>query len=135
MYPRLVTTIATLIPLLVLFAPRVAAQSPTTAPSSAWRIYVSNERSGDVSVIDPSTNTVIATIPVGKRPRGIRASRDGRLVYVALSGTPIAPPRQKDEDTPKGDRAADGIGVIDVAAGRLIDMLPSGSDPEQFAVS
>ena len=59
---------------------------------AAERIYVSNERSGDVSVIDPATSKVMATIPVGKRPRGIHATADGRRVFVALSGTPIAPP-------------------------------------------
>src|SRR3954471_7366563 len=91
----------------------------TNAP--AFHVYVSNERSNDVSVIDPATNQLVATISVGKRPRGIRVSHDGRFVYVALSGTPITPPGQKeDDDAPKGDRAADGIGVIDVAARKLV---------------
>lgn len=112
-----------------------SAFGATTAPA-AYRVYVSNERSNDVSVIDPAMKQVTATIPVGKRPRGIRVSHDGRFVYVALSGTPITPPGQKEDDgAPKGDRTADGIGVIDVAAGKLVEMLPAGSDPEQFAFS
>ena len=51
-------------------------------------IYVSNERSDNVSVIDAATHETVATIAVGKRPRGIHVSPDGKAVYVAVSGTP-----------------------------------------------
>ena len=57
-----------------------------------YRVFVSNEKSGDLTVISGSTFQVVTSIPVGKRPRGIRASPDGRIVYVALSGTPVEPP-------------------------------------------
>src|SRR5829696_1698058 len=73
--------------------PGRALRQPQTAPAAVpVRVYVSNERSGDVSVIDPSSRTVVATIPVGKRPRGLLVSRDLRTLYVALSGSPIAGP-------------------------------------------
>jgi YVTN family beta-propeller protein len=110
-----------------------------TACSDAVRsgpgLYVSNEMSGDIAVIDVATHLVKARIPVGKRPRGIRASPDGTLVYVALSGSPIAGPGVDPKTLPLPERKHDGIGVIDVAAGRLVKTLPSGTDPEQFAVS
>ncbi|HLE69048.1 MAG TPA: hypothetical protein VJH87_05160, partial [Vicinamibacteria bacterium] len=48
-------------------------------------VYVSNEDSGTLSVISTDTLEVVATIEVGKRPRGVRAGRDGARVYVALS--------------------------------------------------
>ncbi|HXI47054.1 MAG TPA: hypothetical protein VNH39_00600, partial [Steroidobacteraceae bacterium] len=35
-----------------------------------YQIYVTNERSGDVTVINGGDFSVAATIPVGKRPRG-----------------------------------------------------------------
>jgi len=54
-----------------------------------YQVYVTNERSGDVTVINGGDFSVAATIPVGKRPRGIHVSPDGKTVYVALSGTPI----------------------------------------------
>ena len=73
------------------------ALSPLTVHAGAnFQIYVSNEKSGDVTVINGSDNQVLATIPVGKRPRGIHASPDGKTVYVALSGTPISAPPQLD---------------------------------------
>src|SRR4051812_21715971 len=64
---------------------RVAADDPRAGgPARPYRVYVTNERSGDVSVIDAATNRVVQTIPVGKRPRGVRVGRDGKTVYVAL---------------------------------------------------
>ena len=48
------------------------------------RIFVTNEQSDTVSVIDGDTNQVEATIEVGKRPRGIGLSPDKSELYVAL---------------------------------------------------
>jgi YVTN family beta-propeller protein len=102
---------------------------------AALRVYVSNERSNDISVIDGVTNVVVATIPVGKRPRGIHLSRDGRRLFVALSGSPIGGPNVRDEDLPPADKKADGIGVVEVATGKFVGKINSGSDPEQFSLS
>src|SRR6476619_6263329 len=103
--------------------------------TGGYRIYVTNERSGDLSVIDSATHEVIATVPLGKRPRGIHASPDGRTIYVALSGSPIAPPGVDESTLPPPDKSADGIGVFDIAQGRMLRKVPGGSDPEQFAIS
>ena len=120
---------------------RAAGSAPSGAPASApalgsaGRAFVTNEGSGDISVVDVATAHVVATIPVGKRPRGIRASADGRLLYVALSGSPIAPPGVDEDTLPPPDKAADGIGVVDVATLRLQRVVKGGSDPEQTAIS
>ena len=45
-------------------------------------MYVVNGLSDTVSVIDGSTNTVVATIPVGKTPSGIAFNPDNGNVYV-----------------------------------------------------
>ena len=99
--------------------------------SDGWnyQIFVSNEKSGNLTVASRAGFKVVATIPVGKRPRGIHASPDGKTVYVALSGTPIEPPpkldangnpvfqkgRDDEEDKAPADKSADGIGLVDVA--------------------
>ena len=88
----------------------------TAAPAladGAGTAYISNERGNSVTVIDLAANTVLATWPVGQRPRGIALSRDGAKIYVAV-GTDNA------------------VEVRDRMSGRLITSLPSGQDPEQF---
>src|SRR5437773_11016530 len=105
-----------------------------SAESPNYFVFVSNERSGDVSVIDGPTDAVVATFKVGKRPRGIHATPDGQRLFVTLSGSPRMAPGV-DENRPPADKSADGLGVIDPVAHKLIDRWHVGSDPEQFAIS
>jgi YVTN family beta-propeller protein len=122
---------------------------PTGQAAPRYQVYVSNERSGDVTIIDGGGH-LLGTIAVGKRPRGIHASPDGKTVYVALSGTPIAAPPQldakgnpifqrgkddDDEDSVKADKSADAIGVVDVAQRKMTGKISAGSDPEEFSLS
>ncbi|MBO0222947.1 beta-propeller fold lactonase family protein, partial [Vibrio parahaemolyticus] len=59
---------------------------------------------------------VIRTFPVGRRPRGLTFSRDGRTLYVCASDS-------------------DAVQVIDPDTGAVRHNLPSGEDPEQFALA
>jgi YVTN family beta-propeller protein len=104
------------------------------AESASYLVFVSNEHSGDVTVIDGATDEVVATFRVGKRPRGIHAAPDGKRLFVTLSGSPRMAPGV-DENRAPADKAADGLGVIDATAHKLIDRWHVGSDPEQFAIS
>ena len=112
----------------------VAAPPPsTTAPP--YTVYVTNEGSGDLTVIAGGTHEVVATIPLGKRPRGIKVGPEGNRLFVALSGSPPAPPGVDEDTLPPPDRSADGIGVVDLAEQRVVTVLDAGTDPEQVAVS
>ena len=53
-------------------------------PGYAFVAYVSNEKSNTVSVIDTDKWTVMKTIKVGQRPRGIEHTKDGNFVLVAV---------------------------------------------------
>jgi PQQ-dependent catabolism-associated beta-propeller protein len=113
------------------------ADAPASALPSGELAYVTNEDSQELSVIDTRTDSVVATIPVGTRPRGVRVSRDGKTVYVALSGSPRCPPTMPDEECEKlaADKSKDGIAVVDVATRKVSRVLPGGSDPETFDIS
>ncbi|HEV2392698.1 MAG TPA: beta-propeller fold lactonase family protein [Verrucomicrobiae bacterium] len=119
----------------------LAVLTPVVANSTPM-VCVSNERSGNVTLIDGQAGQVLTTISVGKRPRGIHPSPDGRLLFVALSGSPIGGPRHQgpgtvddDDNAKKADHSADGIGIIDLGTRKFLRKIPAGSDPEQFAVS
>ena len=117
-------------------APAVEKTAKPIGPwTNGYRVYVTNESTGDLSVIDGSTLEVIATVPLGKRPRGIHASPDKRTIYVALSGSPPAPPGVDESTLPPPDKSADGIGVFDVESNRLVRVLQGGSDPENFDIT
>ena len=117
--------------------------------TDGYQIFVSNEKSGDLTVISGGGFPGCDQLPVGKRPRGIRASPDGKMVYVALSGTPIEPPPQldahgnpilqknsdTDEEKSQADKSADGIGLVDVAQKKLLRKIAAGSDPENFILN
>ncbi|HEX4265628.1 MAG TPA: beta-propeller fold lactonase family protein [Verrucomicrobiae bacterium] len=115
-----------------------------------YQIFVSNEKGGTVTVINGADFKVTDTILVGKRPRGVHASPDGKTVYVAVSGTPIEPPPKldangnpiflkghddDDDDKAKSDKSADGIALVDIAQKKFLRKIPAGSDPEQFCLS
>lgn len=103
----------------------------------AFRIFVSDERSGEVTVLDGATLEATRTFAVGKRPRGLHLSADGKRLYVATSGSPRMGPGVDAEraKSAAADKSADGIAVIDPAKGEVLRRLDVGSDPEQFALS
>jgi YVTN family beta-propeller protein len=64
-------------------APNTIALNPSNT-----RIYVTNTQSHDVSVIDTTNNSTVATIKVGMHPFGAEITPDGSKLYVASqSGT------------------------------------------------
>ena len=112
---------------------RVRANRRGLAAASAFSSR--NEVSGDLSVIDPASQRVIATVPLGKRPRGIKVSPDKHSLYIALSGSPIGGPGVDRDTLPPADRAADGIGEVDTSTYTLRRIIHAGVDPEQLDVS
>lgn len=89
--------------------------SPLAHAADTGRIFVTNERSDDISVINGMTLEVEATISVGERPRGIGLSPDRSELYIAVS-------------------EENRIVVIDPQSLKVLRKFKSGSDPETFAV-
>jgi PQQ-dependent catabolism-associated beta-propeller protein len=87
-------------------------------------VWVSNERDGTLTQIDAARNRVIATLPIGGRPRGIAVSQDGRSVMVAIS-------QRRDHPDPA---LREGVVRVDAATLSLRGVAAAGADPETFAV-
>ena len=78
-------------------------------------MWITNEKDHTVSVIDTKTQELKASYNVGLRPRGIIFAKDFSELYVCAS----------DDDR---------IDVLDPETGVVIRSMPSGEDPEQFAL-
>jgi YVTN family beta-propeller protein len=83
---------------------------------------VSAEAAGEVVCIDAETGAVSDRIRVGERPRGLRLSRDGRRLFVALAG-----------DAAKG--AGAGLAIVDVRKRKLLRQVAAGPSPFDVDVS
>jgi YVTN family beta-propeller protein len=130
--PRLGATLFLTVVFTVALAACTRAHNDARRPG--W-LYVSDETGGHVDIVDPAAGTLVDRIRVGKRPRGIVLSPDGSQLYVALSGSPIGGPGVDESRLPPADRAADGIGVVDLATRKVVRRYESGIDPEAFGLS
>jgi len=93
-------------------------------------LLISAEASGDVVLVDPAAAKLVARVHVGARPRGLKLSRDGRQLFVAMAGAPKAPGRAG-APTPAALAGA-GVAVIDVAGHKVTKQI--ATPPGPFAV-
>ena len=122
-------------------------------------VYVSNEGSGDISVVDTGDDRELGRIAVGKHPGALRLSRDEKQLYVVVGQGSDAPEvavldltteqvvrRLASGPDPLGiDLAPDGtllfvvngtpgtVSVVEVATGKVLHALPVGGAPEAVA--
>jgi PQQ-dependent catabolism-associated beta-propeller protein len=82
----------------------------------AETVYVTDEKANVVHVVVAPHWDQVASIPVGRRPRGIALAPGGRELFVAASND-------------------DRIEVIDLATRRVVRHIESGPDPERFAIA
>src|SRR5262249_49797404 len=77
--------------------------------------YVTNGADNTVSVLDTTTNTVVATVPVGTFPIAVAITPDGTHAYVAnFDGT---------------------VSVIDTTTNTVVATVPVGTFPEGVAIT
>ena len=88
----------------------------TRATPSARAVYIINEGSESVSVINPSTNTVVSTVTVGPNPVDAAITPNGASAYVTNAG-------------------ADTVSVINTASNSLAAKVKVGWRPVDAAVT
>ena len=134
-----------------------ATPKPVSTPCAVLA-YISNADSNSVSVIDTSTDTVVATVAVGNSPFGVAVKPDGTRAYVAnafssdisvidtLSNTVIATIALDNTPygmaiTPDGTRAyvtnpvANGVSVIDTSTNTVVATVAVGNIPYGVAIT
>lgn len=98
-WSRRVVSVALLFPCIVMAAPFA---------------YVSNEKSGTISVIDIATDSVVAEIKAGAKPRGAAAARN--TLYVS-------------------DQPANALLMLDLQSRKASGTVPLGESPEGVSAS
>ena len=91
--------------------PSAVAVNPSTG-----RVYVANTWSNNVSVVDPDSNSVVATVAVGTQPQGIAVNPASNRVYVTNTW-------------------ANSVSVLDGASNLVIATVPVGENPDGVAVN
>jgi YVTN family beta-propeller protein len=119
---------------------------------------VANTTASSLSVIDTATNTVVATVPVGRGPQGVAVNPAGSLVYVTNNGSntisiidtatnevtatvPVGVGPFGVAVNPAGSRVYvtsrvnNTVSVLDTATNRVIATVPVGNSPQGVAVN
>ena len=78
-------------------------------------IFVSNENSDTISVIDAKSKVIIKNIKTGGRPRDLKISNDGKILYIVES-----------EDNQ--------ISILDISLLKIVAKIKTGDDPEIFDI-
>jgi YVTN family beta-propeller protein len=78
--------------------------------------YVTNRSTGNVSVIDTSTNAVVATVPVGGAPIAVAITPNAAFAYVTNLST-------------------DKVSVINTSTNTVVATVPVGDGPQGVAIT
>jgi YVTN family beta-propeller protein len=78
-------------------------------------VYVTNQASNTVSVIDTASNTIVKTVSVGAAPSGVAVTPDGLHVYVSNQGS-------------------DSVSVINTASNTVVDTILSVAGPSAISI-
>jgi YVTN family beta-propeller protein len=105
--------------LLVLLATVLLDVSGVHAATCSPCVWVTNQLSTSISVIDTTSNAVIANIPAGQTPQSITVNPSGTRIYVSTH--------------------ADGINglvtVVDTSSYQILANIPVGRNPTGLAVN
>lgn len=92
-------------------------QGQDAAAMGTGYVFVSNEKTNTIVVIDPKQDyNVIKVIATSRRPRDMKFRDNRKLLYVACADNDV-------------------IDVIDVATLSVVDHIPTGPGPEMFELS
>lgn len=104
----------------------VGGASPNSIACGRTRVFVSNATNDNLSVIDPASDQIVATVRLSLDPRldrwrgmlpfGLALSPDESRLYVALSGL-------------------NAVGVVDTHSLEVLGFIPTGWFPTKLAVT
>lgn len=119
----------------VVFAMAAAAGPSLAAPGM---VYVADEGSDTVSVLDAESFKKVATVAVGREPHNVQLSSDGKLAWVTTNGERRkAGPKKKgmSKDEHAAMTAPGEVWAIDTASRTVVAKVPVGMHPAHVVLS
>jgi YVTN family beta-propeller protein len=101
-------------------------------------VYVADEGSDTVSVLDAASFKRVAAIAVGRQPHNVQVSPDGKLAWVTNNGESRKAERghagmSKDEHVT--NIYANTVSVLDVRSAKVVATVPVGRAPNGISVT
>jgi YVTN family beta-propeller protein len=106
------------------------------------KVYVADEESSTVSVIDAASFKKIGSIAVGLGPHNVQVSPDGKMVWVTNNGEPVSAAEKMPSagvGAPGGGHSAmpgsGAVWAIDAATDAVVAKVPVCKDPAHVVVT
>ncbi|MFM9433035.1 YVTN family beta-propeller protein [Janthinobacterium sp. CG_23.3] len=108
--------------------------------AAGGKVYVADEESSTVSVIDTISFKKIGSIPVGVGPHNVQVAPDGKLLWVTNNGdADKASGKPAHDGMPKSEHAAmtktGAVWTIDTATDKVVAKIPVGMHPAHVVVA
>ena len=117
------------------FAMAAAAGPSLAAPGM---VYIADEGSDTVSVLDAESFKKVATVAVGREPHNVQLSPDGKLAWVTTNGERRKAGPQKmgmSKDEHAAMTAPGEVWAIDTASRTVVAKVPVGMHPAHVVLS
>jgi YVTN family beta-propeller protein len=109
------------------------------ALAGSAKVYVADEESDTVSVLDAASFSKVATIPVGREPHNVQVSPDGKLAWVTNNGERQKQEEAKHEGMAKREHEAmtemGQVWAIDTAIDTVVAKVPVGKHPAHVVLT
>ena len=113
-----------------------------SAHAAGGKVFVADEGSNTVSIIDTTSLKTIGRVAVGQGPHNVQLAPDGKLLWVTNNGEPA----KKNEKTPDAKMSKSGgmnmagtapgaVWVIDTATDKVVAKVPVGMHPAHVVVT
>lgn len=111
-----------------------------SAHAAVGKVFIADEESNTVSIIDTTSLKTIGRVAVGQEPHNVQVTPDGKLVWVTNNGEP----GRKNEETAEAKMAKSGkmdstapgaVWAIDTATAKVVAKVPVGMHPAHVVVS
>lgn len=103
------------------------------APAAPDKVFVADEESNTVSILDAASFKRIAAVPVGREPHNVQVSPDGKLAWVTNNGLQAMRAMGKGGHAGMLDRGE--VWAIDTESHAVVAKVPVGKHPAHVVLT